>query len=122
MAEGIEDEVQLVLSDTNAGICYTELNRHALVVQGKEPRAERHVAFAGHFRWCKLDRIAHQVGDDLAEAERVANKLVGNVRVNVVCEIEVILRGPNDERLENAKYSLPQGIRDGFHCHAASLD
>lgn len=122
LTEGIKDEIQLVFGDTNTGICYTKFNRHALVIQGKEPRAECHMAFARHLGRCKLDRVAHQVGNNLAQAERVTDKLVGNVGINIVCEVEVILRGANNERLENAKYSLPQGIRYSFHGHATSLD
>lgn len=106
LTERIEDEVQLVFGNTNTSISNTKLQSHALVVECQQPRAKCDVALPRRLTGGELDRITNQVRDDLAEAERVADELVRDVRLDVVCEVEVVLRSTHNEGLEDAEYCL----------------
>ena len=56
----------------------------------------------------KLDGVTYEVGDHLAEAEGVTDELVGDVGLHIVREVKVVLRGTDDECLEDAKHRLPE--------------
>ena len=108
LCECVEDQVQLVLRDPDARVRHAEFKRHARVVQREQAAAERDVALLRHLGRRKLDRVADQVRDDLPQAERVADELVRDVRVDVIGEIEIVLRGAHDERLEDTEDRLPE--------------
>lgn len=73
-------------------------------------------------RWSELDGVADQVRDDLAETERVSDELVGDVRVHVVSQVQVILGRPHDEGLEDTEDSLAERVRHGLHGHPTGFD
>jgi hypothetical protein len=50
-----------------------------------------------------LDRVSDQVGDDLPEPEWVSGELVGDPRIDIVDEVELVLGGLDAEGLEHAK-------------------
>jgi hypothetical protein len=78
------------------------------VVERDDAALEPDVALAGDLAGRELDRVPDEVRDDLPEAERVADELVRDVRVDVVREVEVVLGGANDEGLEDAEHGLPE--------------
>lgn len=51
----------------------------------------------------ELDSVADKVGNNLAQTQRVADKLIRNVWVYVVCEVEVILRRSYNKCLEDTE-------------------
>jgi hypothetical protein len=53
---------------------------------------------------------------------RVADQLVGDVGLDVIRQVEVALRGTDDESFEDPKYSLSEGVRNSFHSHSSSFD
>jgi hypothetical protein len=69
------------------------------------------MSLPGCFRRRKFDGVTDEIGDDLTKAKRVADKLVGNIRLNVVGKIEIILRRMNDEGLKDAKDGLSMVMR-----------
>ena len=58
-----------------------------LIVLGKQPAAQCDMTLARDLGRRELDRVTHQVRDDLAQTERIADELVGDVRVDVVGEV-----------------------------------
>lgn len=96
LTEGIENHRQLILGDTNTGVGHAELKDDVLFVHCEKSAAESNVAFRGSFGRCEFDGVAHQVGDDLPETQWIADELVGDVGVDVVCEVQLILRSAND--------------------------
>lgn len=55
------------------------------------------MALARRLAQRKFDHIPDEARDDLVQEERVADELVGNVRVNVVGEVEIVLGRAYDE-------------------------
>ncbi len=80
------------------------------------------MTLSGALRGGKFDRIADQVGDDLAQAEGIADELVRNIGVHVVGEIEVILRGPDDKGLEDAEDRVAKRVGDLLHSHTTGFN
>lgn len=76
----------------------------------------------GHFRRSKLDCVTDKVGNDLSETKRVADQLIRDIGLDIVCQVEVVLRGPNDESLQDAEDSLTKRVGDGFHRHTTGFD
>jgi hypothetical protein len=66
------------------------------------------MTLSGRFRGCKFDGVANEVGNNLTQAKRVTDKLVGNVGLDIVSKVEIILRGTNDECLEDAEDRLTE--------------
>jgi hypothetical protein len=93
LGKRIENEVRLVFRNRNPGIRDAELESYALIVERQETGTEGHVSLARHLRRCELDRISDEIGDDLAEAEGVADELIRDIRLNVVCQVQVVLGG-----------------------------
>lgn len=73
---------------------------------------------------CELDRIASQIGESLVLRliRRVSDELIGNIGVNVVGQVEIVLQGTDSKSLEDPKDCLTQRIRDSVYSHATGLD
>jgi hypothetical protein len=122
LAKRVEDEVQLVLRDADPRIAHTKLQRDAVVVQREQARAQRNVALARRLGRRELDRIPDQIRDYLPQTERVADQLIRDVRVDVVRQVEVVLRRAHDERLQDPEHGLPERVRHSFHRHPPGLN
>ena len=68
------------------------------------------MSLSGCLRGRKFDGVTNKVGDNLTKAKGVTDKLVGNIRLNIVGKIEIILRSTNDECLQDAKNRLTKRI------------
>jgi hypothetical protein len=122
LAEGVEDKVQLVLGNTNTRISDTELESNTLVVHSQKTSTERNLALTVDLGRRELDGVTDEVGDDLAKTKRVTDELIWDIGLNIVGEIELVLRGANDEGLEDTKDGLTERVGDSFHRHATSFD
>ena len=96
MAESIENHRELVLGDTNTGVRHAELQCDILVVQSEQPTAESNMALGRGPRGSELDGVPDEVGDNLAQAQRVSDELVRYLGVDIICEIKLVLGRPDD--------------------------
>src|SRR6185437_15137420 len=78
LREGFEDGALLIGGDADAGIAHDEVERGLRLGLVFEFDAERDLALSG-----ELDGVAHEVGNDLAEAERVAAQHAGRAQVDI---------------------------------------
>lgn len=122
LAEGIEDEIQLVFSNPNTRICDTELKSNTLVIQRQKSRTQGDMPFARDFRGCKLYGVANKVRDDLAQSKGIADQLIWNVGVYIIGEVEIVLRRADDQSLQNTKDRLTEGIGHRFHGHTTCFN
>ena len=67
LRERLEQHVELLGRDADAGVAHLEAQRRPVVPLVHEPDGHRHLAALG-----ELDGVADQVGEDLAQAPRVA--------------------------------------------------
>lgn len=74
------------------------------------------------FAWSKFDSVPDKIGNNLTETKGVTDELVRNVCFDVVSEVEVVLRGTDDEGFEDTKDGLTDGVGDGFHGHSPGFD
>lgn len=56
----------------------------------------------------ELDSVADNVRNDLAQMQRVTDELIRNVWVNIICEVEVVLRWSYNESLEVTENRVSQ--------------
>ncbi|KAI3479879.1 hypothetical protein L1887_58027 [Cichorium endivia] len=119
LAEGVKDDVELVLLDANARVRGAELEHGEVAVDHLgELALERHAA-AGVG---ELDGVSDEVGDDLLETQRIADERIGAVGRHLVHEVELLLRRTHRERLEHAEHDAAQREGDLFDVHAAGFD
>jgi hypothetical protein len=48
--------------------------------------------------------------------------LIGDIRLDVISEIQVVLGSTDDEGLEYAEYRLTKGVCHGLHRHTSRFD
>jgi len=82
---------------------------------------EHNVAFIGAFRRGEFDRVVYQVCDDLSKAERITDELVGNVRIDVVSEVQVAIARTDDQGFKNSEDGLSEQERNLLHGHPTSF-
>lgn len=106
MAESVENHAQFVLGDTDTSVEDTELDRYASFAVRHESATQGYVTLLLLLRRRELDSITNKIGDDLSQTERVSDKLVRYIGIDVVGQLKLILRSSHDESLEDAEDSL----------------
>ena len=71
--------------------------------------------------FCKFDGIAHQIDDDLSQANGIAYQVVGNLWRNPVGQLKPLLTRPNSQRLQRIAKRISQRERNAFQFELASL-
>ena len=107
LTERIEDEVQLVLRNTDTRVHDAEFKLHSSVLDAHKSTAQRNMTLTSDLARRELDRIADEVRDNLTKTEGVTNELILDVRVHVVREVQVVLRSAHNQCLEDTEDSLP---------------
>ena len=93
LAEGLEDRVLVLGRDADPGVGDGEAQHAGLAAIGVGPDGDEHVALLG-----ELDRVAHEVDQNLAEPERIADERCGNRGIDVDEQLERLLIGAHGER------------------------
>ena len=70
----------------------------------------------------KFDGVPQDIQQDLSEAARISEHLIGNIRVDMARELEAFLRGPEREQLGRVADHLTKVERRVFKIQAARLD
>ncbi len=110
LAEDLEEEIHLVVRDADAGVLDREMDFPDVAGLGRDGFAERREDLAGNLEGNfaavgELDGVADEVEDDLAQALVVADEAGGEIVVDDVDEVEVLLarlRGKEVDRLLDA--------------------
>jgi len=110
LTESVENHIELVFCNTDSSVADTELECDILIIESQQPGAESYMAFSarllGRVRR-EFNSISNQVRDDLSETQGIANELVRNVRLNIVREIDLVLRSTDNQSFEDPKDCLP---------------
>src|SRR5262249_12689648 len=115
--ERFEHSCLLFLGDADAGIGDRE-SQHD-VTGGERLGADVHDGFA---RGGKLDGVAHQVDNDLPEAARVAEQVIGNIRPNVTGDFQAFGVASKCQGLHAIAEIVTQGEGDFFQVELSGFD
>ena len=113
---GREDALQLLGRNAHAAVGHVEAEADPLLVARELADAQRHAAFAG-----ELDRVAHQVAEDLAQAQDVPVQLVRQAVLRGHREDEPAPLGLRTEGLLEALQQVGEAEVHGRQVHAARL-
>jgi hypothetical protein len=111
LGESIEDDIQLVLLDSDTRVGHTEFKFDGIVHIALDSAAERYLSLAVFVSTDlypdsrrELDGVTNKIGDNLAQPQWVTDKLVWNGGIDVVDEIQTVLLGFDAESLQDAEH------------------
>ncbi len=117
LGERLEQLAGLLLGHADAGVAHGELQLHLVAGLFEQFDLEPDLALLG-----ELHRVVDQVGEDLAEAERVAAQVLGDRGRHVGEELQAFLVGLlRGQRGDRADHFVELEI-DGLHVELAGLD
>ncbi len=117
LAELLEDHVELVGGDADPRIADRELHRGEPALDRRQPHGDHHLATLG-----ELERVAEQVGDDLAQAAGIAADGAGDVRAHVAQQLHRPLRAAAGQQACRGVDEAREVERNRFELEAAALD
>ena len=117
LAEGLEQRAQVGVGQPHAGVLHADAQLRAVVAFVLEHGAYGDAAVVG-----ELDGVAHQVGQHLFQALRVAHQLQRGVAVDQADQLQVLLVGGGGEDGQGVLDQLAQVERDVLQHQLAGLD
>ena len=117
LAERLEQAGGLRRRKADAGVAHGDAQGDG--VGRRVQRFDAHVDFAA---FGELDRVADEVADHLAEAQRVAAQAVGHVRRDVDEEFEPFFAGGDGEEVAHVAQHVVEREVDMLDVDAAGLD
>jgi hypothetical protein len=105
LLEGPEDRSLLVRRNADAGVAHGKAQPYLPLGCGVAGgfHAHDHFPFVG-----ELDRVAHQVEQDLPQPSRVPDERVGHLRLHVGDQLQPFLVGPHGQGTERVTHCGPQ--------------
>ncbi|MNP26069.1 hypothetical protein D3C76_1189070 [compost metagenome] len=86
LAECLEQTGLIAFGNTNSGIADLNLNLHFVITD--RPSFYQHINVAA---FGKFDRIAHQIGDHLLQAQRIADHIIWHIIFNVQRQLKTFI-------------------------------
>ncbi|MNZ61527.1 hypothetical protein D3C78_796260 [compost metagenome] len=117
LGEGLEQPAHVGVAQADAGVLDADAQLRVLVVFVLDHGAHGDAAFVG-----ELDGIAHQVGQHLLQALRVADQVQRGVSVDQADQLQVLLVGGRGEDGQGVLDQLAQVERDVLEDQFAGLD
>ena len=117
MAERVEYPRLFLRRNADPGIAHPQAQAHGIRQGLLHSNANFHFAFLG-----KLDGIAYQIDHHLAQAARIADQAVGDIRGDVAHELYVFARRVHGQCLHGIAHFVAQAELDLFQRQAACFD
>ena len=115
--EGVEDRRLVLRQDAGAGVDHVDDQRHVRLGRIHAARADQHVAAGG-----ELERVRHQVHEDLADAQLVALGPAMQVRIDVEQQLDALLVRALREQVDDFLDHLADVEILRFEAQLAGLD
>ncbi len=116
LAESVKNHLLLIRGDSGPAVRHGEVESHRLVIGGLHFSFHRNPAALG-----KLDRVADQVQQDLAQADRIAHKDMGDVGRQHAPHFQAFLRCGRGEGLRGIMQALLDGEGNALQFHPAGF-
>jgi hypothetical protein len=101
----------------DAGVGHIEVHLHPLAHALLHPHSDRHLPALG-----ELDRVVHQVGEHLAQAQRIADQVGGHLRRGLEEELEALVGGLLRDERGDALQDVVEAEVDRLDLQLAGLD
>src|SRR6266436_9463550 len=95
LRESLEDDAQFVGRDADPRVTYGKVQSNVVIHARLQLDADNNLA-----RLRELDCVADEIDNDLAEANRVADQFIWDVRQDVRRQLEALLVGAHGQSLE----------------------
>jgi len=119
LTEGLEQAVETVRGNADAGVSDGEMEGDVLQMRGIFFALHRYHHFA---RFGKLDCVAQEVGQDLAQACDVADNGRWHIRGHLIGQVEFLLTGLDAQQVQCRLHALAQVEGLLLQLHLAGLD
>ena len=117
LTEGLEQRAYVLVRQTDAGVLNTDAQLHTVFVFVFEHGPGDDGAFAG-----ELDRVAHEVGEDLLEPQRIAHQRQRCVAVDQAHQFQLLGVGGGGEDGQGVLQQVAQVERNMVEHQFAGLD
>ncbi|RUS20700.1 hypothetical protein BC937DRAFT_94561 [Endogone sp. FLAS-F59071] len=117
LAKRIENNMNFVVFDSNPRVRHAEFQYQTFGLHLRQLGRQYDLALGG-----ELDRVPDEVGNHLAQAQRITDKLVRDGIVDVVDKINLLLISFDGERLEDAKNGKAEGKGNRLNGHTTGFD
>ena len=117
MGKGLEDDLPLVCWNADSGIRHGEVQANKVVrlLLGLDTNDDLS-AFG------ELDRVAHEVDDDLPQTSGVAYQRIGHGRQNATRQLETLLFSPKCQRIERLAEAFAQAEANRLQLEPSRFD
>ncbi len=117
LGELVEDLAELLGGDADAGVLDLDAQGDPRLVLLFGGDIQQHLALRG-----ELQRVAEQVGEDLADAARVADQVARDLRREAEDQVQVLARGLGRHHVQDVLGGAQQVERDRLQGQLARLD